>query len=407
MMANELGGPLRMAALVAEARRLASTDTLTGLLNRRAFVERIEKARAASDKQLFPISTLLLDVDHFKKVNDTLGHDAGDAVLQGVARVLSASRARATSSRAGVARSSSSRSRPPRRRARASPPSVCVARSPTRATCCPTAPSTARRPRSVSRARRTPSGTSTICSVAPTRRCTPRSIAEGIAWRLHESIACPSLERARRRRALRAPGLASTAHAQAPAPADPREPRLREASPARGRPRPASPAPAPPAAPSTAAAATDVDPRPPPEPAIAPSGRGSSSAPASRSCSPHGRSRCIAVREDDQRTDRRGRSSSRPPTGRSARQRSSDSGRVARQVGEERTHRGRSSSARVGFVAIAGAVVLWFVEGGSSRLRADRPRRPRAGRRRRRKRKPSILPAFAPGYAGASLSASF
>jgi two-component system cell cycle response regulator len=90
MMANELGGPLRMAALVAEARRLASTDTLTGLLNRRAFVERIEKARAASDKQLFPISTLLLDVDHFKKVNDTLGHDAGDAVLQGVARVLSA-----------------------------------------------------------------------------------------------------------------------------------------------------------------------------------------------------------------------------------------------------------------------------------------------------------------------------
>jgi two-component system cell cycle response regulator len=88
MMANELGGPLRMAALVAEARRLASTDTLTGLLNRRAFVERIEKARAASDKQLFPISVLLLDVDHFKKVNDTLGHDAGDAVLQGVAKVL-------------------------------------------------------------------------------------------------------------------------------------------------------------------------------------------------------------------------------------------------------------------------------------------------------------------------------
>jgi diguanylate cyclase (GGDEF)-like protein len=90
LLANELGGPLRMAALVAEARRLASTDTLTGLLNRRAFVERIDKARAASDKQLFPISVLLLDVDFFKKVNDTLGHDAGDAVLQGVARTLSA-----------------------------------------------------------------------------------------------------------------------------------------------------------------------------------------------------------------------------------------------------------------------------------------------------------------------------
>jgi two-component system, cell cycle response regulator len=89
LLANELGGPLRMAALVAEARRLASTDTLTGLLNRRAFVERIGKARAAHEKQLFPLGVLLLDIDHFKQVNDTLGHDAGDAVLQGVARVLS------------------------------------------------------------------------------------------------------------------------------------------------------------------------------------------------------------------------------------------------------------------------------------------------------------------------------
>jgi two-component system cell cycle response regulator len=90
LLANDLGGPLRMASLVAEAQRLASTDTLTGLLNRRAFVSRIEKARETSPSQLFPMSMLLLDVDHFKKVNDTLGHDAGDAVLQGVARVLSA-----------------------------------------------------------------------------------------------------------------------------------------------------------------------------------------------------------------------------------------------------------------------------------------------------------------------------
>ena len=89
LLANELGGPLRMASLVAEARRLASTDTLTGLLNRRAFVERIERTREGADNKLFPMSMLLLDVDHFKKVNDTLGHDAGDAVLQGVARVLS------------------------------------------------------------------------------------------------------------------------------------------------------------------------------------------------------------------------------------------------------------------------------------------------------------------------------
>jgi two-component system cell cycle response regulator len=88
LLSSELGGPLQMVALVAEARRLANTDTLTGLLNRRAFVESIEKARAKNDPAVFPLSFLLLDVDHFKKVNDTRGHDAGDAVLQGVARVL-------------------------------------------------------------------------------------------------------------------------------------------------------------------------------------------------------------------------------------------------------------------------------------------------------------------------------
>jgi len=89
ILAADLGGPLRMESLVGEARRLASTDSLTGLLNRRAFLERVGKLQATRADQLHPTSLLLLDVDHFKKVNDSLGHDAGDAVLQGVARVLS------------------------------------------------------------------------------------------------------------------------------------------------------------------------------------------------------------------------------------------------------------------------------------------------------------------------------
>ena len=88
IVAAELGGPLRMVALVAEARRLAGTDTLTGLMNRRALVESIQKNRDSDQKNVFPWSLLLLDVDFFKKVNDTHGHDAGDAVLQGVAGVL-------------------------------------------------------------------------------------------------------------------------------------------------------------------------------------------------------------------------------------------------------------------------------------------------------------------------------
>ena len=88
IVAAELGGPLRMVSLVYEARRLAATDTLTGLMNRRAFLEAIRKDRARAEKNVFPWSLLLLDVDFFKKVNDTYGHDAGDIVLQGVAAVL-------------------------------------------------------------------------------------------------------------------------------------------------------------------------------------------------------------------------------------------------------------------------------------------------------------------------------
>lgn len=85
LLEAELGGPLRMAALVAEAQRLASTDTLTGLFNRRAFTERFEHAR---EKSGMPTSLLLLDVDHFKRVNDTRGHDVGDIVLKRVAQLL-------------------------------------------------------------------------------------------------------------------------------------------------------------------------------------------------------------------------------------------------------------------------------------------------------------------------------
>lgn len=88
LLATQLGGPLRMAALVEESRRLAATDTLTGLMNRRAFSEAVLREIATADRYEFPISLLMLDVDHFKKVNDTYGHAAGDAVLVALANVL-------------------------------------------------------------------------------------------------------------------------------------------------------------------------------------------------------------------------------------------------------------------------------------------------------------------------------
>lgn len=66
-------------------------DPLTGLFNRRYFEETIERefSRARREKQ--PVSILALDIDHFKKFNDTMGHEAGDAVLVQFAKILNAS----------------------------------------------------------------------------------------------------------------------------------------------------------------------------------------------------------------------------------------------------------------------------------------------------------------------------
>ncbi|HEY8038613.1 MAG TPA: diguanylate cyclase [Polyangiaceae bacterium] len=88
LVAAELGGPLQMAALYEDARRLATTDTVTELLNRRAFLEALDRERARSDRHDLPLSLLMLDLDSFKQVNDTFGHAAGDVVLHGVARAL-------------------------------------------------------------------------------------------------------------------------------------------------------------------------------------------------------------------------------------------------------------------------------------------------------------------------------
>jgi two-component system cell cycle response regulator len=89
IIATELGGPLRVVSLVEQMRRLAMSDPLTGLLNRRAFVEAMGRAVAAFERHGAPTSILLLDVDHFKQVNDGHGHDGGDAVLTGIADLLS------------------------------------------------------------------------------------------------------------------------------------------------------------------------------------------------------------------------------------------------------------------------------------------------------------------------------
>lgn len=65
---------------------LAMVDELTGLKNRRSFFDAIESVIAASRRRGKPVAVALLDIDHFKDVNDTYGHSAGDSVLRDIAK---------------------------------------------------------------------------------------------------------------------------------------------------------------------------------------------------------------------------------------------------------------------------------------------------------------------------------
>lgn len=70
---------------------MANTDVLTGLPNRRYALTRLEQEWDATQRYNRPLSVFMLDLDHFKSINDTLGHDAGDAVLAHAAKIIKAS----------------------------------------------------------------------------------------------------------------------------------------------------------------------------------------------------------------------------------------------------------------------------------------------------------------------------
>jgi two-component system cell cycle response regulator len=88
IIARELSGPMRMTSLMEESQRLATVDGLTGSMNRRAFVAALEQALAVCSRYGHELSLILLDVDHFKQINDRFGHNTGDAVLVELGRHL-------------------------------------------------------------------------------------------------------------------------------------------------------------------------------------------------------------------------------------------------------------------------------------------------------------------------------
>ncbi len=79
---------LAAARLVREVNHLANHDMLTACLNRRALSERLEADSQRSAGRSEPLGALMLDIDHFKRINDRFGHAAGDAALRYVADVL-------------------------------------------------------------------------------------------------------------------------------------------------------------------------------------------------------------------------------------------------------------------------------------------------------------------------------
>ncbi len=78
----------RLREKLVEARREAMTDALTNLANRKAFDAALRRAGAEADRTGQPMALAILDIDHFKRFNDTWGHQTGDQVIRYVASVL-------------------------------------------------------------------------------------------------------------------------------------------------------------------------------------------------------------------------------------------------------------------------------------------------------------------------------
>lgn len=78
----------QLEELLSKVEYMATTDALTGLFNRRRFHDVLSKDFERTKRYATPFSLLMLDIDHFKRINDEFGHQAGDTVLKEIAKVL-------------------------------------------------------------------------------------------------------------------------------------------------------------------------------------------------------------------------------------------------------------------------------------------------------------------------------
>jgi diguanylate cyclase (GGDEF)-like protein len=91
MLLEDLAGlvvdEMELRRAMSLLRQLATTDPMTGLLNRRSFLSQAESEWQRSLRFARPLSLLILDIDHFKHINDNFGHDAGDQVISRIAGI--------------------------------------------------------------------------------------------------------------------------------------------------------------------------------------------------------------------------------------------------------------------------------------------------------------------------------
>lgn len=88
VVARYIAGAIEVARLHEQLKELAATDPLTRLANRRVFFDRVAAELARSGRRGEPLSVVLLDLDGFKRINDTYGHTVGDSALRAAAQAL-------------------------------------------------------------------------------------------------------------------------------------------------------------------------------------------------------------------------------------------------------------------------------------------------------------------------------
>jgi len=86
VLSTQVAGALARSQLVEQLQAMARTDSLTGLLNRRAMTEALARDIEGSRRHKRPLSVAMVDLDHFKAFNDRLGHQSGDRLLASAAR---------------------------------------------------------------------------------------------------------------------------------------------------------------------------------------------------------------------------------------------------------------------------------------------------------------------------------